>query len=438
MNEKQKHIIIVVVIGLVVILISTGVGFYAYHNAKHAKSVPEDQGSKDRLTMLNEVFTSLFGPQWPFILVGFALLILLIMVLLFLLTKKEYSLSDEASSALTKALIAFTVVFAIGMVSFAVKAYVDQRVKEDTGDIPNYTPSADERKKLYELFAIIGLGLVLLLIVGGITWHFWRKKHPAPKKPVSRPAPSVPHASKPNVSVRAPPASTSARRPSVSTSARRQFFFLRYIKEMLTTGAKTGTIVAAAVLCVGCGVGLYFLLRPKSKSGKGSASPPPDAGGGDAPDDVRGRLSELQKKIGELSNYAKNTQGDLLVLSNQALRNGDQISLLANSEKSSIYQLANATKDGNWQGEDENSGFNKMWIDSLKKSYSTNAPGFPNSSLGGYLHRGTGSGAAWVDGNVDSKSNTFNNDQPTWSEFYMLKSWQGDPESETPKDPFAS
>lgn len=229
MNEKQKHIIIVVVIVLVVILISTGVGFYAYHNAKHAKSVPEDQGSKDRLTVLNEVFTSLFGPQWPFILVGFALVILLIMVLLFLLTKKEYSLSDGASSALTKALIAFTVVFAIGMVSFAVKVYVDQRVKEDTGDIPNYTPSADERKKLYELFAIIGLGLVLLLIVGGIAWHFWRKKHPAPKKPVSRPAPSVPQASKPSVSARAraPPASTpvpprqptstSARRPSANT-----------------------------------------------------------------------------------------------------------------------------------------------------------------------------------------------------------------------------
>lgn len=206
---------------------------------------------------------------------------------------------------------------------------------------------------------------------------------------------------------------------------------------MLTTGAKRGIIVAAAVLCVGCGVGLYFLL---SKSGKGSGSPGsnPAPGGGDTPDDVRGQLSELQKKIGELSNYAKNTQGDLLVLSNQALRNGDQISLLANGEKSSIYQLANPNSDGNWQGKDENSGFNKMWIDSLKKSYSTNAPGFPNSGLGGYLHRGTDSGIAWVDGNVGKESNRFNNDQQTWSEFYMLKSWQGDPESETPKDPFAS
>ena len=206
---------------------------------------------------------------------------------------------------------------------------------------------------------------------------------------------------------------------------------------MLSTGAKTGIIVAVVVLFAGCGVGLYFLLRPKSKSGKGSGSSDssPASGGGD----VREQLSYLQKKIEELGNYAKNTQGDLLVLSNQSLRNGDQISLLANGQEGSIYQCdSDCEGDKFWQGQNQNSGFHKMWLDSLGKSYSKNPPGFPNTTLGGYLHRGTDSGEAWVDGNLDKDSNKFNNGKKTWSEFYMLKSWQGDAENETPGDPFAS
>jgi len=213
---------------------------------------------------------------------------------------------------------------------------------------------------------------------------------------------------------------------------------------MLSNGAIAG-IVVAVVVCIGAGVGLYFLLRPKPKAGHRSGSPSkpdpssdPTSGSGDVPDDIREQLSDLQKKIVELSTYAKNTQGDLLGLSNQALRNGDQISLLANSKN--IYQCSpdDCEGDNAWQGKNENVGFYKMWNDSLGKSYSKSPPGFPNTTLGGYLHRGTTSGEAWLDGNLDS-SNNFNMNKDTWSEFYMLKSWgQKNPEPETPSDPFTS
>ena len=149
-------------------------------------------------------------------------------------------------------------------------------------------------------------------------------------------------------------------------------------------------------------------------------------------------ISDLNTKIGKLSTYAKDTRGEHLTLSNQALKNGDQISLLVSGKN--IYQCdKDCTGDGKaWQGKDSTQGFYKMWEDSLNKSYSSNTPDFPDQNLSGYVHAGTDSPVAWMDGNLSGTTTNLN--KPTWSQMYMLKDWagsmSGSPVNETAPDPF--
>jgi len=150
------------------------------------------------------------------------------------------------------------------------------------------------------------------------------------------------------------------------------------------------------------------------------------------------RLSNLEKNQQALSAYAKDTRGDHLTLSNQALKNGDQISLLVSGKN--VYQCDNdCTGDSKaWQGKDKTQGFYKMWQDSLNKSFSSNTPSFPDQTLSGYVHAGTDSPVAWMDGNLSGSN--FNLNKPTWSQMYMLKDWagsmSGSPVNETAPDPF--
>jgi hypothetical protein len=171
MDKKQIIILICIIVGLVS---GIGIGIFSYF--RHAPQVPVDKNSTSRLTELNNVLSSLFGQKWPFLMIGFAVFFLLLMGLLFLLTKKEYNLSDGASKGLTGGLIAFTIVFALSMIGLAVKAYRDQTVKENTGNIPNYIPSANERKRLNEVIGIVVVSLVLILTIGGIIFYHFHKK----------------------------------------------------------------------------------------------------------------------------------------------------------------------------------------------------------------------------------------------------------------------
>ncbi len=149
------------------------------------------------------------------------------------------------------------------------------------------------------------------------------------------------------------------------------------------------------------------------------------------------RLSNIEKNQQLLSNYAKTTRQNHLSLSNQALKNGDQISLLVSGQNT--YNCPTDSCTGNneaWQGKDSGNGFWKMWDDSMGTSYSSNGPSFPNGELSGYLHASaSGSPMAWMDGNMNNGN--FNSPATnSWSKFYMLKDWEGNAVDETAPDPF--
>ena len=77
-----------------------------------------------------------------------------------------------------------------------------------------------------------------------------------------------------------------------------------------------------------------------------------------------------------------------------------------------------------------------MW--KILEQSCSNTPGFPDQTLSGYVHAGSDSPIAWMDGNLSGSN--FNLKKPTWSQMYMLKDWagsmSGSPVNETAPDPF--
>lgn len=174
-DSTTKHIFIVSSMIAFGMLVLVSVVLLTYYTAS-GDHVEPDSASQKRLDDLDEVMRSMLGTNWPVLLFVFALILILFLVFLYMLTRKQYDISDSSAQKLYTAFIVFTVIFSITMVVLGVRAFLSQRVDDKSG-LNDYVPNKDKKKQNEMILGIIALGIFVLGASGGLIWYIIHKKH---------------------------------------------------------------------------------------------------------------------------------------------------------------------------------------------------------------------------------------------------------------------
>ena len=174
-DSTTKHIFIVSSMIAFGMLVLVSVVLLTYYTAS-GDHVEPDSASQKRLDDLDEVMRSMLGNNWPVLLFVFALILILFLVFLYMLTRKQYDISDSSAQKLYTAFIVFTVIFSITMVVLGVRAFLSQRVDDKSG-LNDYVPNKDKKKQNEMILGIIALGIFVLGASGGLIWYMVHKKH---------------------------------------------------------------------------------------------------------------------------------------------------------------------------------------------------------------------------------------------------------------------
>lgn len=168
-----KTVTIVAMIGLflVVIVAST------VYTATGKNKIQNNQQSQNKMTMLNESLNSFLGPKWPYILLVMVVMVAIILLFVYFSVQNRsvnITLNDKSAHVVTISAIVIAVIFTVIMVLLAIKEYRNTKNTEQTGNIPNYDPNIDNKKKTQQLLTIVGL--TLFIVLGG-GFSFWYLRH---------------------------------------------------------------------------------------------------------------------------------------------------------------------------------------------------------------------------------------------------------------------
>ena len=173
----DKRIIIYIVISILVLAIFIGLIFWNIsNNRKHP--IIEDQKSKDRMVDLNNIFTSILGNNWPYILFSFCVILIIFFYMLFLMSINGISVNiDENNHKLFSTIfIIFLILFGIAIIILTVMG-IQNRKYDDKYCISNYKPADDTATSNSQTLQIIGLSLFILASLLGVLYYFLRKRN---------------------------------------------------------------------------------------------------------------------------------------------------------------------------------------------------------------------------------------------------------------------
>ena len=172
----DKRIIIYIVISILVLATFIGLIFWNIsNNKKHP--ITEDQNSRDRMSDLNNIFTSILGNNWPYILFSFCVILIIFFYMLYILSIRGVSINIDANNykLFSTIFIIFLILFCIAIIILTVMG-VQNRKYNDKYCISNYKPADDTSSSNSQTLQIIGLSLFILASLVGVLYYFLRKK----------------------------------------------------------------------------------------------------------------------------------------------------------------------------------------------------------------------------------------------------------------------
>ena len=175
LSRRNIKIVAVVIAALIVLgILVTGIVLGV--TAKTVSSLPPGQASQDRLTTLDQVMTSFFGPKWAAILLAFAVGLLIILFLLYLLTKQEITIGDSAATGFSRSIIALVIIITLGIISAAIVSLVDfyKSKRQENETLGDFAASTNAWQVI-ELVAI-AIGCLVAIGIGMGIWIWWRKR----------------------------------------------------------------------------------------------------------------------------------------------------------------------------------------------------------------------------------------------------------------------
>lgn len=173
----SKLIVISSVIGFIILLIIT-TGLFTYYTSTTDTGITPDQQSKSRLTVLDEVFRSIMGNNYPYVLLIMVILLIISLVFLYMNINTNFitvNMSDKASKIFNISMIIFMIILSVFMVVLALKYYLDYKNESTNSSIPNYIPYSDQKTKNLEIVSIVGVVLFILMTVGAFIWYQFMK-----------------------------------------------------------------------------------------------------------------------------------------------------------------------------------------------------------------------------------------------------------------------
>uniref|UniRef100_A0A6C0EKP7 Uncharacterized protein n=1 Tax=viral metagenome TaxID=1070528 RepID=A0A6C0EKP7_9ZZZZ len=177
--QYEKSVVTTSVIGWIV-LFASAIGCLTWYTSKGTGQISNNQQSEDKITAIDEAMKSSLGPNWPYVVLVLVIFIAVMLGALYYAGQKgqiNITLSDTAASRLNWIFLVFTIIFGIFMIILAIRQWTNYKREQDNGDTPNYQPNISQKKKDNQILAIIGLGLLALVIGGlGIWYVFFRSK----------------------------------------------------------------------------------------------------------------------------------------------------------------------------------------------------------------------------------------------------------------------
>lgn len=162
-NAQWLRILGMVGLGIAVVLITIVATLYTRNQPQTAPDL-NDARSQNRLDTINTILRTRFGPTWPYTLLTFSVLLLILAIVLSIRPEKRWQI-EIAQTTGTRVLMlmtAFLILLGIGIVILFVYLYLSPVNYGETSLEPK-----EERKKRLEFLYGLALGMILLF---GVTW----------------------------------------------------------------------------------------------------------------------------------------------------------------------------------------------------------------------------------------------------------------------------
>lgn len=149
---------------ITIILIISTILVSIFYTSKQSTSIPDDVDSDTRNKNINETFTEFMGFQWPYMLIIFYVLLVIIGVLLyFSLTKTDgvqININDKLAKILKIVFIVFSVLLVIAIIGVSSLSYIKD-VQHSNQELSEYDKEQNKEKR--KQFVIICVTVVVVL-----------------------------------------------------------------------------------------------------------------------------------------------------------------------------------------------------------------------------------------------------------------------------------
>lgn len=165
-NINIKIIALLIASSFVLGLIIGGI----YRSVTYKTEIPPDKYSETRMTQLDQVLTSYFGPRWPMVFIFFTILLIIILILVYFITHNGISvnLNDHNFGLLQKYLLIAGAIITVGtfiLVYIAYKKYKDDQTQQQNQD-GDFNPGDNSSNMVKN----IGLLLAILFMLAVFIW----------------------------------------------------------------------------------------------------------------------------------------------------------------------------------------------------------------------------------------------------------------------------
>ena len=146
-----------------------------YYSTQNYKPKYPDQDSTNRLIQIKNVFNSLFGENWYILSLTFAIIMMIMIILLYIISEQGVNvmIPDDKYVIFFRFFVIFGSIFSLGVISIAVNDVLQKNQVIAKG-LTNYKELENYNKNI-QIMQIIGLCLFILLSVIFAVWYFKRK-----------------------------------------------------------------------------------------------------------------------------------------------------------------------------------------------------------------------------------------------------------------------
>lgn len=171
MNKKVEIGLIVLGILILLGLITWG----TYISIRGPSEIQPDVYSQNRMDQIHRVMSSYFGRNWAYMFIVFGVFILIILFLIYMLSRKgiTINISDTNFVHLQRIFFWIAIILSLGVIILGIIAYIKYRKEQNTQNVSAGDLSDDTKAK--QLLEVIGMSILFAILLGAVVWFIVRR-----------------------------------------------------------------------------------------------------------------------------------------------------------------------------------------------------------------------------------------------------------------------